>query len=82
MHKSNLWNIHSQSDTKKISKVVRSHSSHLSFLLSKWIPMSSLQGTGFEHIQFKFVLAVLKWPLSLVVTINQGHDVYMPVMSK
>lgn len=76
MCKPDLWNIHSQTDTKKITKVVRSHSSHSS------LPTSSHKGRGFEHVQFKFALRILKWPFSLVVTINQGHDFYMPVMSK
>lgn len=73
------WNIFIHKSPKK-SKVVRSRS-YLSFL-SKYLPTSSHKGRGFEHVQFKFVLMILKWPLNLVVPINQGHDVYMPVMSK
>lgn len=67
--------------TRKITKVVRSHGSHLSLLIT-YAPTSSHKGRVFEHVQFKFVLGILKWPFSLVVTINQGHDFYMPVMSK
>lgn len=81
MCKPDLRNIHSQTDTKKNNQSCQKP--FLSFFPSSTgIPTSSHKGRGFEHVQFKFALRILKWPFSLVVTINQGHDFYMPVMSK